>query len=98
MLEIGIAAKKALYNLQETIANLYESPKIKHKIKEANLLEVQTLFRFYDDCIFAVYNNNKAKLKRLSDLELDTILVEDYLDKNLLRLLVRYSEKCYSKE
>jgi len=99
------AADKALTELQFTLMAVHESvlndgQKPKGKIRKASLEEIEKLLQFYLDCFFASSDKSekyrKKKLKQLSNLELDTIVVEDYMNKKLRNLLIKYNETIYS--
>lgn len=103
--KIYAAADGALKKLQFTLIAVHESvlnggQKPKGKIRKATLEEAEELLQFYLRCFFASSDKceeyRKRKLKRLSNLELDTIVVEDYMDKKLRDLLVKYNEIAYS--
>jgi hypothetical protein len=96
-------------NIKNTFDNMIQNkPNIKEKTRNvsfvrlkarASLSDIEILYKFYLSCFFASSDKNenfgRNKLKRLSNLELDTILVEDYMDKKLRNLLIKYNEIVY---
>lgn len=99
--KIQDAAKDAINKTHELLENVYDSVLYdntftKSKIRDARLSEIRILLDFYFKCSNAACNHDFRKLKTLSNLELDTIIVEDYMDKKLRSLLIRYNGIVYS--
>jgi len=95
------AASKATNQLhKKLLAIIDKKSKIKGKIKEATLAELEELLKFYNECFFVSKDRDekyrRRKMKRLSNLELDTIVVEDFMNKNIRALLIKYNEMVYS--
>jgi hypothetical protein len=100
--KIEYASSKAIDDMYIILTNVYDNVLYgerskRGKIKEATLNDITTLLRFYLACTDAASNSNASKLKRLSHLELDTMVVEDFMDKKLRNLLIKYNEAAYGK-
>lgn len=98
--KIKIAAENAINIIENSFTNLIDSisngekVKIPKNIKEARIDDLIDLLTFYYKCVNI--ENLIAKSKAdLLHINLDTIIIEDYMDRNLLKLLDKYNEIVY---
>lgn len=84
------ASYTALSHLDIDLKNLSEGITPPKKIRPMSLEDAVKLKRFYEECNIAADEGKRGKLKKLCLLELDTILVEDFMDRNLVKALVAY--------
>lgn len=99
--QIHISARTAIVNMREFLSNVYDDfisnrrlPK--NKLYKCNILELKELYYFYCHCFNAAKTGDNRKLKKLCLIELDTILVEDYFDRDLMKALQKFEVIAYT--
>lgn len=95
--EIDISCTVAICDIKSVLQSTYDSVLLnkeftKNKIKKAKLADIRDLLKFYCDCVKAAKAKNKKKLELLSYFNLASHVVEDFMDRKVLKLLIKYNE------